>query len=47
MHLCVAGPDGTLERKMNFPGTRADVRRRTVMNALHMIRELLLTPEQQ
>ena len=41
VHLCVVGPNVTLPRQINVPGSRADVRQRTVVVALHMIRELL------
>ena len=42
VHLCVSGPDQTVPRGINVPGSRADVRRRTVLIAMHMIRELLV-----
>lgn len=41
VHLCVSGPDGTLAREIHVPGSRADVRQRTVVVALHLIRTLL------
>jgi nicotinamide-nucleotide amidase len=41
VHLCVAGPDRVLARRIVLPGSRADVRRRAVVVAMHMIRELL------
>jgi nicotinamide-nucleotide amidase len=41
--LCVAGCDGArLTRSVNLPGTRADVRERAVMVAMHMVRRALL-----
>ncbi len=42
VHLCVAGPDSTLERALHLPGSRAAVRERSVTMALHLLRELLL-----
>ena len=41
VHLSVAGPGGVIDRRVNLPGSRTDVRQRTVMIALHMVRELL------
>jgi nicotinamide-nucleotide amidase len=41
VYLCVAGPDQVLPRKVVLPGTRGDVRGRTVIEAMHMLRELL------
>ncbi|MBE7189567.1 competence/damage-inducible protein A [Jatrophihabitans endophyticus] len=41
VHLCVSGPNGRLAREIHVPGSRADVRQRTVVVALHMIRTLL------
>jgi nicotinamide-nucleotide amidase len=41
VHLCAVGPDGTLPRRVVLPGSRADVRARSVIVALHMLRELL------
>ena len=41
VHLCAVGPTGTLPRRIVVPGTRADVRARTVTVAMHMLRELL------
>lgn len=46
VHLCVDGPgaDGlgrTLSRRIILPGSRAGIRQRTVVVALHLIRELL------
>jgi nicotinamide-nucleotide amidase len=42
VHLCVAGPDSTLERALYLPGSRTAVRERSVTMALHLLRELLL-----
>ena len=41
VHLCVSGPGGILAREIRVPGSRSDVRQRTVIVALHMIRTLL------
>lgn len=41
VHLCLVGPDGMLERRIQLPGTRPDVRERTVSIAMHLLRELL------
>jgi nicotinamide-nucleotide amidase len=41
VHLCAMSDDRTISRKINVPGSRADVRERTVLVALHMLRELL------
>ena len=44
VHLCASNSARSIERKINVPGSRADVRARTVIVALHMIRELLEAP---
>jgi nicotinamide-nucleotide amidase len=41
VYLCVRGPERAVARRVVIPGSRADVRRRAVVIALHMIRELL------
>jgi nicotinamide-nucleotide amidase len=41
VHLCVAGGDEVLHRAVNIPGGRADVRKRAVVIALHMIRRVV------
>jgi nicotinamide-nucleotide amidase len=41
VHVCVAGSDRTLARRIVLPGTRADVRNRAVVVAMHLIREFL------
>jgi nicotinamide-nucleotide amidase len=41
VHLCVVGPDRTIPRRINVPGSRADVRHRTVVVAMHMLRDVL------
>ncbi|MBA3419659.1 MAG: competence/damage-inducible protein A [Geodermatophilaceae bacterium] len=41
VHLCVAGPARQLAREVVLPGTRADIRTRSVTLAMHMLRELL------
>lgn len=45
VHLCVAGPVGRLAREIVLPGSRADVRARSVTIAMHMLRELLVGSE--
>ena len=41
VYLCVANHDTTVARRVILPGGRADVRSRSVVIAMHMIRELL------
>jgi len=41
VHLCAVGPAGSLSRAIRMPGSRADVRTRSVTVAMHMLRELL------
>ncbi|WP_375484954.1 competence/damage-inducible protein A [uncultured Jatrophihabitans sp.] len=41
VHLCVVAPGRTLSRRINVPGSRRDVRLRTVAVAMHMIRSVL------
>ena len=41
VHLCASGNGRTIPRQINVPGSRADVRARTVVVAMHMIRELI------
>ncbi|GAB2475048.1 competence/damage-inducible protein A [Jatrophihabitans fulvus] len=41
VHLCVETPERTIPREIRVPGSRADVRARTVTVALHMLREAL------
>jgi nicotinamide-nucleotide amidase len=41
VHLCVSSATDRVARKVRLPGSRADVRNRSVTLALHMIRELL------
>jgi nicotinamide-nucleotide amidase len=45
VYLGVCGLGQTIIRKLNLPGSRADVRRRTVVIALHLLRELLVPLE--
>lgn len=42
VHLCVSRGGRTIPRKVLVPGGRGDVRARSVLIALHMLRELLL-----
>ena len=44
VHLHVSGPDGELARRIEWGGTRRDIRLRATMAALHMLREHLGTP---
>jgi nicotinamide-nucleotide amidase len=41
VHLCVSSADRTLARRIFLPGTRADVRTRSVAVAMHLIRRIL------
>lgn len=41
VHLCVADRATAIHRAVNVPGRRADVRSRSVVVAMHMLRELL------
>jgi len=41
VHLCVVGPSGRLPKRVELPGSRDDVRARSVTLAMHMLRELL------
>jgi len=41
VHLCVADAERTLPRRIVLPGSRADVRKRAVAVAMHMLRQLL------
>jgi nicotinamide-nucleotide amidase len=41
VHISVASYERTLSRRIVLPGNRADVRRRAVLLAMHMIRELV------
>ena len=41
VHLCVDGVGSTLARRVTLPGSRAEIRRRAVVVALHLIRQLL------
>jgi nicotinamide-nucleotide amidase len=44
VYLHVSGPDGDLARRIEWGGTRRDIRLRATMAALHMLREHLGTP---
>jgi nicotinamide-nucleotide amidase len=41
VHLCVIGGEQTIARRVNIPGSRADVRKRAVTIALHLVRQLV------
>jgi nicotinamide-nucleotide amidase len=41
VHLCAVGNGRTIPRKINVPGSRGDVRHRTVVVAMHLIHELI------
>lgn len=41
VHVAVAHPDGVLHRRLDLGGDRAVIRRRTVVAALHLVREAL------
>ena len=41
VHFCVSGRGRTLPRAIRLPGSRADVRKRSVVLALHLVRQLL------
>ena len=41
VHLCVADADRTVPMRIVLPGNRADVRKRAVVVAMHMLRRLL------
>jgi nicotinamide-nucleotide amidase len=43
VYLHVAGPDGEVERRMQWGGTRHDVRLRATAAALHLLRDHLAT----
>ncbi|MGY1716720.1 competence/damage-inducible protein A [Geodermatophilus sp. SYSU D01106] len=42
VHLCAVGPSGQQARSVRLPGSRTAVRERSVVLALHMLRQLLL-----
>jgi nicotinamide-nucleotide amidase len=42
VYLHAAGPDGSVERMLDLPGERAQIRVRATVTALHMLRALLL-----
>ena len=41
VHLCASTSEHTIARRVVLPGSREDVRKRTVVLALHMVRSLL------
>jgi nicotinamide-nucleotide amidase len=43
VYLHVAGPAGEAERRMQWGGTRADIRQRATFAALHLLRDHLVT----
>jgi PncC family amidohydrolase len=43
VYLHVSGPDGEAERRMQWGGTRHDVRLRATAAALHLLRDHLAT----
>ena len=46
VHLCVADSSRTIARRINLPGSRADVRARAVVVAMHLLRALLAAEAQ-
>ena len=44
VHLHTAGPDGELGRRLDFPGDRDTIRRRSTVVALHLVRTLVTKP---
>jgi nicotinamide-nucleotide amidase len=44
VHLCASDGERRVERRIVAPGSRADVRQRSVLIAMHMLRELLGYP---
>jgi nicotinamide-nucleotide amidase len=42
VYLCVAGPDGRQTKSLRLPGSRSAVRARSVVMALHLLRQMLL-----
>lgn len=41
VHLCVAGAGTSVDRRITVPGSRSEVRTRSVVVAMHMIRDLI------
>ena len=41
VHVCVTDGERTVARELHVPGSRANVRQRSVVSALHQVRELL------
>jgi nicotinamide mononucleotide (NMN) deamidase PncC len=41
VHLCAVLGESVLAQRIHVPGSRADVRTRSVVVAMHMLRELL------
>jgi nicotinamide-nucleotide amidase len=44
VYLHAAGPDGTLARRLDFPGDRRTIRERAAVAALHLVRTLVTKP---
>jgi nicotinamide-nucleotide amidase len=44
VHLHAVGPDGELERRIDFPGDRESIRLRAAVAALHLVRQLVTKP---
>jgi nicotinamide-nucleotide amidase len=45
VYLCVSDASHAIERRVVLPGNRADVRKRAVVVAMHLIRQLLDSPD--
>ncbi len=41
VHLCASSPEGSVARTIRMPGSRSDVRERSVTVAMHLLRELI------
>lgn len=44
VHIAVAGPTGTEQRRLDLGGDRTTIRRRAVVTTLHLLREILSRP---
>jgi nicotinamide-nucleotide amidase len=47
VHICVASDDRSVARRVMLPGARADVRNRSVVVAMHLMRRLLTSPAEE